>query len=185
MIKVCALTICLFHRSGNQSSEFRRQVAHGVPGQPACFTGPGRSRYRAADKTLQQLGAVGRCAHRHGPRRWQRTNQQISLTDLAAQMAVFGFAGLSLRNDGVVLRRFLDLWLLNCVNTLPHVVRLYDTYKDRRLVVVGIHTPEFPFEKSTDAVKAAIKRHAIQYPVAQDNEYATWNAYHNQYWPAQ
>ena len=71
------------------------------------------------------------------------------------------------------------------MNTLPHVVRLYDTYKDRRLVVVGIHTPEFPFEKSTDAVKAAIKRHAIQYPVAQDNEYATWNAYHNQYWPAQ
>ncbi len=83
---------------------------------------------------------------------------------------------------------FVDFWTYgcyNCVNTLPHVVRLYDTYKDRGLVVVGIHTPEFPFEKSTDAVKAAIKRHAIQYPVAQDNEYATWNAYHNQYWPAQ
>ena len=81
---------------------------------------------------------------------------------------------------------FVDFWTYgcyNCVNTLPHVVRLYDTYKDRRLVVVGIHTPEFPFEKSTDAVKAAIKRHAIQYPVAQDNEYATWNAYHNQYGP--
>ena len=185
MIKVCALTICLFHRSGNQSSEFRRQVAHGVPGQPACFTGPGRSRYRAADKTLQQLGAVGRCAHRHGPRRWQRTNQQISLTDLAAQMAVFGFAGLSLRNDGVVLRRFLDLWLLQlCEHVAPRrsALRYLQGQAPRR----RRHThARVPFEKSTDAVKAAIKRHAIQYPVAQDNEYATWNAYHNQYWPAQ
>lgn len=82
----------------------------------------------------------------------------------------------------------VDFWTYgcyNCVNTLPHVTRLYDTYKDKGLVVVGIHTPEFAFEKSTDAVRAAIKRHGIRYPVAQDNEYATWNAYHNQYWPAQ
>jgi glutathione peroxidase-family protein len=62
---------------------------------------------------------------------------------------------------------------------------LYDTYKDRGLVVVGVHTPEFPFEKVTGNVQTAIKRHGIKYPVAQDNDYATWNAYHNQYWPAQ
>jgi thiol-disulfide isomerase/thioredoxin len=85
----------------------------------------------------------------------------------------------------VVLVDFWTYGCYNCVNTLPHVTRLYDTYKDRGLVVVGIHTPEFPFEKSTDAVQAAIKRHGIRYPVAQDNGYATWNAYHNQYWPAQ
>lgn len=53
-----------------------------------------------------------------------------------------------------------------------------------RAVVDGIHTPEFGFEKSADAVQAAIKRHGIRHQVAQDNEYATWNAYHNQYWPA-
>ena len=85
----------------------------------------------------------------------------------------------------VVLVDFWTYGCYNCVNTLPHVTRLYDTYKDKGLVVVGIHTPEFAFEKSTDAVLAAIKRHGIRYPVAQDNEYATWNAYHNQYWPAQ
>jgi glutathione peroxidase-family protein len=62
---------------------------------------------------------------------------------------------------------------------------LYDTYKDRGLVVVGVHTPEFPFEKVTSNVQTAIKRHGIKYPVAQDNDFATWKAYHNQYWPAQ
>jgi thiol-disulfide isomerase/thioredoxin len=85
----------------------------------------------------------------------------------------------------VVLVDFWTYGCYNCVNTLPHVTRLYDTYKDKGLVVVGVHTPEFPFEKSGSNVQAAIKRHGIRYPVAQDNEYATWNAYHNQYWPAQ
>jgi thiol-disulfide isomerase/thioredoxin len=85
----------------------------------------------------------------------------------------------------VVLVDFWTYGCYNCVNTLPHVARLYDTYKDKGFIVVGVHTPEFPFEKSTDNVQAAIKRYGIRYPVAQDNEYATWNAYHNQYWPAQ
>jgi thiol-disulfide isomerase/thioredoxin len=85
----------------------------------------------------------------------------------------------------VVLVDFWTYGCYNCVNTLPHVTRLYHTYKDKGLIVIGVHTPEFPFEKSTNNVQAAIKRHGIEYPVAQDNEYATWNAYHNQYWPAQ
>jgi thiol-disulfide isomerase/thioredoxin len=85
----------------------------------------------------------------------------------------------------VLLVNFWTCGCYNCVNTLPHITRLYDTYKDKGLIVIGVHTPEFAFEKSTDAVQAAIKRHDIRYPVAQDNEYATWNAYHNQYWPAQ
>jgi thiol-disulfide isomerase/thioredoxin len=85
----------------------------------------------------------------------------------------------------VVLVDFWTYGCYNCVNTLPHVTRLYDTYRDKDLVVVGIHTPEFPFEKSLGNLQAALKRHGIRYPVAQDNEYATWNAYRNQYWPAQ
>jgi len=51
--------------------------------------------------------------------------------------------------------------------------------------VIGVHTPEFPFERSASNVQAALKRHGITYPVAQDNESKTWNAYSNQYWPAQ
>ena len=85
----------------------------------------------------------------------------------------------------VVLVDFWTYGCYNCVNTLPHVTRLYDTYRDKGLVVVCIHTPEFPFEKSLGNLQAALKRHGIHYPVAQDNEYATWNAYRNQYWPAQ
>ena len=85
----------------------------------------------------------------------------------------------------VVLVDFWTYGCINCTRTLPHVTRLYDTYQDRGLVVVGVHTPEFPFEKVTSNVQTAIKRHGIKYPVAQDNDYATWKAYHNQYWPAQ
>ena len=85
----------------------------------------------------------------------------------------------------VVLIDFWTYGCYNCINTLPHVTRLYDTYKDKGLVVVGVHTPEFPFEKSIGNLQAALKRYGIRYPVAQDNEYATWNAYRNQYWPAQ
>ena len=85
----------------------------------------------------------------------------------------------------VVLVDFWTYGCYNCVNTLPYVTKLYETYKDKGLVVVGVHTPEFPFERSASNVQAALKRHAITYPVAQDNDSVTWNAWHNQYWPAQ
>lgn len=85
----------------------------------------------------------------------------------------------------VVLVDFWTYGCVNCVNTLPHVTQLYAKYKDRGLVVIGIHTPEFPFEHSASNVQAALKRHGITYPVAQDNNSATWNAWRNQYWPAQ
>lgn len=85
----------------------------------------------------------------------------------------------------VVLVDFWTYGCVNCVNTLPHVTELYAKYKDKGLVVVGVHTPEFPFERSASNVQAALKRHGITYPVAQDNESKTWDAYRNQYWPAQ
>jgi thiol-disulfide isomerase/thioredoxin len=85
----------------------------------------------------------------------------------------------------VVLVNFWTYGCVNCVNTLPHVVELYAKYKDRGLVVVGVHTPEFPFERSASNVQAALKRHGITYPVAQDNDSQTWNAWRNQYWPSQ
>ncbi|MGY4283687.1 thiol-disulfide isomerase/thioredoxin [Bradyrhizobium sp. LM2.7] len=85
----------------------------------------------------------------------------------------------------VVLVDFWTYGCVNCVNTLPHVTELYAKYKDRGLVVVGVHTPEFPFERSASNVQAALKRHGITYPVAQDNDSKTWNAYRNRYWPAQ
>ena len=85
----------------------------------------------------------------------------------------------------VVLVDFWTYGCVNCVNTLPHVTDLYAKYKDKGLVVVGVHTPEFPFERSASNVQAALKRHGITYPVAQDNDSRTWDAYRNRYWPAQ
>ena len=85
----------------------------------------------------------------------------------------------------VVLVNFWTYGCVNCVNTLPHVTELYAKYKDRGFVIVGVHTPEFPFERSASNVQAALKRHGITYPVAQDNDSMTWNAYSNRYWPAQ
>jgi len=114
----------------------------------------------------------------------------------AAQQAAPEFTGISnwfnskplkisdLRGK-VVLVDFWTYGCVNCVNTLPRVTELYAKYRDRGLVVVGIHTPEFPFEHSASNVQAALKRHGITYPVGQDNESQTWNAYRNHYWPAQ
>jgi thiol-disulfide isomerase/thioredoxin len=85
----------------------------------------------------------------------------------------------------VVLVDFWTYGCINCVRTLPYVTKLYERYRNAGLVVVGIHTPEFPFEASAGNVRAALQRHGITYPVAQDNDSATWNAFGNQYWPAQ
>lgn len=84
----------------------------------------------------------------------------------------------------VVLVDFWTYTCINCIRTLPFVTGWYDKYKDDGFVVVGVHTPEFEFEKDTNNVLNAIKQYNIHYPVAQDNDFATWNAYRNQYWPA-
>ena len=85
----------------------------------------------------------------------------------------------------VVLIDFWTYSCINCIRTLPYVTKWYETYKDQGFVVVGIHTPEFAFEKVSENVRLATERYHITYPVAQDNDYATWQAYHNQYWPAE
>jgi thiol-disulfide isomerase/thioredoxin len=84
----------------------------------------------------------------------------------------------------VVLVDFWTYSCINCANTLPYVKSWNQKYKDQGLTVIGVHTPEYPFERDTGNVKTALKRLGISYPVAQDNRFATWNAYNNQYWPA-
>ncbi len=84
----------------------------------------------------------------------------------------------------VVLIDFWTYSCINCIRTLPYITKWHETYKDQGLVIIGVHTPEFEFEKVTKNVETALKRYKITYPVAQDNNFATWNAYKNQYWPA-
>jgi thiol-disulfide isomerase/thioredoxin len=84
----------------------------------------------------------------------------------------------------VVLLDFWTYTCINCIRTLPYVESWHEKYKDKGLVIIGVHSPEFEFEKSADNVKKAIKDFGLTYPIMQDNDFATWRAYNNRYWPA-
>ena len=84
----------------------------------------------------------------------------------------------------VVLIDFWTYTCINCLRTLPYIKSWDTQYRAKGLTIVGVHTPEFPFERKQSNVAAALKRQAIRYPVVQDNAYGTWNAFANQYWPA-
>src|SRR5687767_12518227 len=104
--------------------------------------------------------------------------QQIALWVNSAPLSIE-----ALRGKVVVL----DFWTYSCVNclrTLPHVKEWYSTYRDDGLVIVGVHTPEFSFERVPDNVRREVDSLGIEYPVALDNEFGTWNAWENRYWPA-
>ncbi len=80
----------------------------------------------------------------------------------------------------------VNFWTYSCINvlrTLSHLIDWNTKYADKGLVIVGVHTPEFGFEKNTDFVKASLQKYGIKYPVIQDNDYKIWNAYGNNYWP--
>jgi len=84
----------------------------------------------------------------------------------------------------VVLVDFWTYSCINCLRTLPYLESWDAHYRSKGLVILGVHSPEFAFEHSLGNVRAAVKRLGVRYPVALDNDFATWNAYQNQYWPA-
>jgi cytochrome c biogenesis protein CcdA/thiol-disulfide isomerase/thioredoxin len=84
----------------------------------------------------------------------------------------------------VVLIDFWTYTCINCIRTLPYVKAWDERYRDKGLTVIGVHTPEFPFEREAGNVADAIAQNGLEYPVVQDNEYGTWEAWGNQYWPA-
>jgi thiol-disulfide isomerase/thioredoxin len=82
----------------------------------------------------------------------------------------------------------VDFWTYTCINwlrTLGYVRAWFEKYTDQGLVVVGVHTPEFPFEHDVDNVREAAKDMRVEYPIALDNDYAVWRAFSNNYWPAE
>ena len=84
----------------------------------------------------------------------------------------------------VVLVDFWTYSCINCLRTLPYIKAWNEKYRDQGLVIIGVHAPEFAFEKDRHNVEQAIRDLGITYPVAMDNQYAIWNAFHNKYWPA-
>jgi cytochrome c biogenesis protein CcdA/thiol-disulfide isomerase/thioredoxin len=82
----------------------------------------------------------------------------------------------------------IDFWAYSCINcqrAIPHVVGWYDAYRDKGFEVIGIHTPEYAFEKVESNVASGAKDLGITYPIAMDNSYSTWTNYRNRYWPAE
>src|SRR5437016_7270949 len=81
----------------------------------------------------------------------------------------------------------IDFWTYTCINwlrSLPYVRAWAERYRDRKLVVIGVHAPEFEFEKDIDNVRRAAKSLRVGYPIAVDNDHAIWRAFNNHYWPA-
>jgi cytochrome c biogenesis protein CcdA/thiol-disulfide isomerase/thioredoxin len=119
-----------------------------------------------------QLDVLGPAPDFTGNQRWFNTpgDRPLSLRQLRGK---------------VVLVDFWTYTCINCLRTLPYLKALDARYRDDGLVIVGVHTPEFPFERDAQNVQRAIRQNGIRYPVAQDNKYATWDAYGNQYWPAE
>ena len=83
----------------------------------------------------------------------------------------------------VIMIDFLTYSCINCQRTFPYINAWYEKYKDQGLEIIGIHTPEFAFEKNINNVREAMKRFGITHPIVLDNDYSTWNEYGNQYWP--
>jgi thiol-disulfide isomerase/thioredoxin len=84
----------------------------------------------------------------------------------------------------VVLTDIWDFTCINCIRTLPYVAEWHRRYAGHGLTVVGVHSPEFGFAKDRQQVEAAARRFGLSYPIVLDNDYETWNAYANRYWPA-
>lgn len=87
-------------------------------------------------------------------------------------------------NSPVVLVDFWTYTCVNCIRTIPYLRGWWHKYKDENFLIIGVHTPEFEFEKKYDNVKKAIKEYEIEWPVVLDNDYSIWNSYANRYWPA-
>ncbi len=83
----------------------------------------------------------------------------------------------------VVMIQFWTFSCINCQRTLPYVTKWHEQYAAKGLKIIGVHTPEFAFERDANNIKDAIQKHGIRYPVPVDNEFQTWKAYGNEYWP--
>ncbi|HWX75137.1 MAG TPA: thioredoxin family protein, partial [Solirubrobacteraceae bacterium] len=147
-------------------------------GSSACHGGSGIARAAPASASQATLLADARSLRDLGTapdftetQRWFNTpaGKPLTLTSLRGR---------------VVLLDFWTYTCINCIRTLPYLKAWDATYRRLGLTIIGVHTPEFQFEHEAGNVEGAIRQFGLRYPVAQDNNMGTWNAYGNQYWPA-
>jgi cytochrome c biogenesis protein CcdA/thiol-disulfide isomerase/thioredoxin len=155
--------------------DVRGESAHSVGARATSATAAVRdsaNRGSAPDTKQSGLPVLGMAPEFVGNQQWFNTpgNQPLSLRSLRGR---------------VVLVDFWTYTCINCLRTLPYLTAWDRTYREDGLTIVGVHSPEFPFEKDAGNVREAIERNDIRYPVVQDNDLATWSAYGNQYWPSE
>jgi cytochrome c biogenesis protein CcdA/thiol-disulfide isomerase/thioredoxin len=174
---------------GEYDLRFQTAIANDLP---AFLVNP--------SKELEESGAAKtRLADLHGDR---EPDRRVRPHATGARLPVLGdapdFAGTQkwFNTDGgraLTLAKLrghpvlVDFWTytcINCIRTLPYLKAWDRRYRKAGLVIVGVHTPEFPFERDESNVRDAIAQNELRYPVVQDNDYAVWEAYQNQYWPA-
>jgi cytochrome c biogenesis protein CcdA/thiol-disulfide isomerase/thioredoxin len=144
-------------------------------------------------------GAEQKLLDRFHPRRIQIPAQTLTITDTGTTLTegslLSSLSGATawINSQPLTVDQFkgkvvlIDFWTYSCINclrTLPYLRAWAEKYKDSGLVVIGVHTPEFPFEKDLSNVQKAVHELGITYPVALDNSYAVWTAFGNEYWPA-
>ena len=152
------------------------ETSHAVSSRLARLRGTSRFAVASAERgdgaSEAKLPRYGAAPEFTGTQRWFNTPGNRPLT-------------LSALRGRVVLIDFWTYTCINCLRTLPYLEAWDARYRADGLTIVGVHSPEFPFERDAGNVAAAVRREGIRYPVAQDNALATWDAWGNQYWPAE
>jgi cytochrome c biogenesis protein CcdA/thiol-disulfide isomerase/thioredoxin len=149
--------------TGADKSALQQAIARGGENNTARLT---------SEKKRASLPDYGRAPEFAGISHWLNTRNGRPLT-------------LRQLHGKVVLVDFLTYSCINCIRTFPHLKAWYSRYAKSGFLIVGVHTPEFAFEHVLSNVRRAVRRFGLRYPIALDNDYGTWNAYSNQYWPAE
>jgi thiol-disulfide isomerase/thioredoxin len=189
MVAGAVMVVVALLMLGDYDTRFQTAIANDLPGflvdpskkledsksaheQLADLRGGAHRRATSSAVSPSHLPVLGAAPDFVGNQRWFNTpaDRPLSLRDLRGK---------------VVLVDFWTYTCINCIRTLPQLERWYERYRKAGLVIVGVHTPEFPFERNASNVGNAIAQNGLRYPVVQDNDYATWDAYRNEYWPAE
>ncbi len=122
----------------------------------------------------------------------ERVSPAVQRTNGIPAPELAGIAGY-INTEGITLKELvgkkvilIDIWTYSCINcqrTLPYITAWHEKYKDKGLEIIGVHSPEFEFEKKYENVQRAVEKWNIKYPVVLDNDHETWNAFMNRYWP--
>jgi len=160
----------------NVSDEKEKQIASGSSEEAGRSGTPG---HNAGEKPEQTVSDMERIANKE--------SEYERASGISGSTGLINRDGVSIEDaagEKVVLVEFWTYSCFNCQNAQPHINALYDKYRDDGLLVVGVHSPEFGFERDISNVRDAVGQANIEYPVVLDDNYAIWNAYGQRFWPA-